>query len=192
VTTPELPALLVERREDLLRFVDRHAAGLARFETAEDLVQGIHARALDRGADFEYRSEKEFLGWLHQLARTYLADRRAHWAALKRGSGRLLRLTDGAPSTTDPHAAAAPVSTRTGPSTFASRREELALAVKALALLLPRDRDLVKWRTESVPLEEQAARLGVTYDAAERAALRAVERFKKAYRVVSRGPVRGK
>ncbi len=182
----DLASLLVAHRADLLRFTERHAGGLVRFETAEDLVQGMYARALDRGRDFEVRSEREFLGWMHTLARAYLVDRRAHWAALKRGSGRLARLTAQAGGSGDPHAAAEPASTGTGPSTFASRREHLALAVKAVAVLLPRDRDLVRWHADGVPLSEQAARLGVTYDAVERAALRAIERFRKAYRLVSR------
>lgn len=185
MTQDDLARRLVARHRDLERFVASNAAGLVRFESAEDLVQGVHARALERGGSFVLRSEKEFLAWLHTLARSYLADRRAHWAALKRGSGRLVRLTGGASRSGDAAAVREPASTNTGPSTFASRREQVALAVRALALLLPRDRDLVKWHTEGVPLDEQAARLGVSYEAAQRAALRAIERFRKAYRVIT-------
>ena len=46
--------------------------------------------------------------------------------------------------------------------------------------------DGFRWHTEDVSLEEQTKRLGVSYDAAERAHLRALERFKKAFQVVSR------
>ncbi len=182
----DLASLLVIWRGDLLGFVGRNARGLLRFETEDDLVQGIHLRALSRGESFEYRGEKEFLAWMHTLARGYLVDRRAHWAALKRGSGPLLRLAGGAATTTGGHAAAEPAGTGTSPSGFASRREESALAMKALGAMLPRDGDLVRWHAEGVSLEEQAARLGLTYEAAQRAAHRALGRFRKAFRLLSR------
>lgn len=181
----DLASLLVAWRGDLAAFVQRHAAGLLRFESADDLVQGIHLRALERGGGFEFRGEKEFLAWMHALARTYLADRRAHWAALKRGPGRLLRLTAGATGTSDPRAVAEPAATGTGASTFASRREQLTIAVKALSVLLPRDRDLVQWHADGVPPAEQAERLGISREAASRASLRAVERFRKAFRLLA-------
>jgi DNA-directed RNA polymerase specialized sigma24 family protein len=75
----------------------------------------------------------------------------------------------------------------TGPSTFAARREMIALAARALDLLLPRDRDLVRWSSEGVPLEEQADRLGIAYEAVGKARQRAVERFKKTFALVSGG-----
>jgi RNA polymerase sigma factor (sigma-70 family) len=181
----DLASLLVAWRGDLLAFTQRHAAGLLRFETAEDLVQGIHLRALERGTGFAFRGEKEFLSWMHTLARHYFVDRRAHWAALKRGSSPLLRLTADATGTADPRAVAEPAATGTGASTFASRREQLTIAAKALTVLLPRDRDLVVWHADGVPLAEQAQRLGISHDAASRAALRAVERFRKAFRLLA-------
>lgn len=180
-----LASLLVAWRGDLVAFTQRNAAGLLRFESVEDLVQGMHVRALERGAAFEFRGEKEFLGWMHALARTYLVDRRAHWAALKRGSSRLLRLTADAAGTADPRAVGEPAATGTGASTSASRREQLAIAVKALSVLLPRDRDLVQWHADGVPLAEQAQRLGISHEAASRASLRAKERFRAAFRLLS-------
>ncbi len=180
----DLAPLLASHRAPLLRFIERHAGSVLRFESAEDLVQGVHLRAISGGVAFEYRSEKEWLGWLYALARSHLADRRSHWSALKRRPSRLLRLTGGA--TDDPDAASEPAGSATGPSTFASRREQLATAVRALAVLLPRDRDLVRWHSEGVELDEQARRLGIGYDAAERAHLRALDRFRKAFRLVSR------
>jgi hypothetical protein len=62
----------------------------------------------------------------------------------------------------------------------------LKLAIEALATLLPKDRDLVRWSSEDVPLEEQAKRLGVSYDVAKQARLRALERFRKAYALATR------
>jgi DNA-directed RNA polymerase specialized sigma24 family protein len=176
---------LAAHHEALLAFMRRHARGLLRFESAEDLVQGTHARALAEAERFEFRGDQELGAWLLTLARRHVADRHDHWSALKRGSGRVARLTwSGADSTAGggapPVAAAGP-----GPSTFASRRELLVLAARALAVLLPRDRQLVQWASEDVPVAEQAERLGIGYDAAQRAGLRALERFRKAYRLVS-------
>jgi hypothetical protein len=61
----------------------------------------------------------------------------------------------------------------------------IALAVRALDLLLPRDRDLVRWSADGVPLDEQAERLGVAYEAAGKARQRAIERFRKTFALVS-------
>ncbi len=58
-------------------------------------------------------------------------------------------------------------------------------ATRAIALLLPRDRDIVRWTTEGMTIEEQAARLGLSQEAATRAQSRALERLRKAYRLVS-------
>lgn len=74
----------------------------------------------------------------------------------------------------------------TGSSTFAARREHLRLAVLALAALPPRDRDLVRRTSEDVPIEEQAKSLGLSYDAAKQARLRALERFRKAFDLATR------
>ncbi len=180
-----LPALLARRGDDVLRFARRRAGRLLRYETEEDLAQGIRAQALERGRDFEFRTEKEFLSWLYSVARSYLADRHAYWTALKRRPARLLRLTWAGSDTSDAAAVPEPPGTRTGPSTFASRREQLALAVKALALLLPRDRDLVTWDAEGHSVAELAQRLAISHEAAERARRRALERFRKAYRLVA-------
>jgi DNA-directed RNA polymerase specialized sigma24 family protein len=81
-----------------------------------------------------------------------------------------------------------PAATATGPTTFASRREQLVLATKALDLLLPRDRDLVKWSGEGLSTEEQARRLDLSAEAAGRARRRALDRFRKAFRLVSGAP----
>lgn len=187
--TPALPSLLVETRDDLAAFVRRHAAGLLRFETADDLVQAVHVRALESEAHFSWRGREPFFAWLYTVARRELSDRRAHWAALKRGSGDLLRLTEGAAGTSgtaDPRAVAAPPAKGSGPSTFADRREQLVRVIRTLDALLPRDRDLVRWTAEGVDLAEQAERLGISYDAVERARARALDRFRKAFTLASR------
>jgi len=53
-----------------------------------------------------------------------------------------------------------PPASQTSPSMFVAPREQLVLAVPALDLLLDRDRDLVGWAAEGLPLAEQARRPG--------------------------------
>jgi len=187
LTEAPLARLLEKHREDLVRFAQRHGGAALRYESAEDLVQGIHVRALAAAHDFEYRSEKEFLGWLHAVARAHIADRRDHWTALKRSPGSLLRLTAGGGDTADPRAVEAPAARQRGPATAASEAEQVALALQALSLLSPRDRDLVRWESEGVTIDDCAQRLGITYEAAQRAHHRALERFRKTFRALSPG-----
>jgi DNA-directed RNA polymerase specialized sigma24 family protein len=184
---PSLGDLLERHRGRILGLVRARARGLLRFETEDDLVQGVVLRVLERGASFEWRGEPEFLAWLRRAGETFLADRRAHWGALKRRCGRVLRIT-GMGGTAGGSAVGEPSSGATGPSTFAARRELIALTARAMELLLPRDRDLVRWSAEDVPLEDQAARLGVAYEAVGKARQRALDRFKKTFALVSGGP----
>jgi len=177
-----LAGLLVLHRVNLLRYVERRAGRVLRFETADDLVQGIHLRALEHEANFAYRGREPFFAWLHEVARNFIATRHTHWTALKRHPAGLFRLTQAASS--DPGAVLEPPVTATGPSTFASRREQLSLAVKALDLLMPRDRDLVRWASEGLTTAEIAQRLELAPTSAERARQRAIERFRKAYRLL--------
>jgi RNA polymerase sigma factor (sigma-70 family) len=178
-----LEELLLGHRADLEAFVARHAGRLLRYETDQDLVQGIHLRALERGTDFRYQGEKQFYAWIYALARGYLADRHAHWGALRRRPKALLRLTQAGGSQGAPE----PAGDDTGPETFADRREMLTLAVKALGLLPERDAQLVRWAADGISLEEIAGRLEMSYRGAQTASRRAQERFRKAFQVVA-GP----
>ena len=184
VAPVKLPELLIEHRVKLLRYIERNAGMLLRFETSDDLVQGIHLRALKYGDDFEYRGVEPFFAWLFEVAKSHFKERREHWMALKRKPARLFRLTQAA-ATSDPGAVAEPPGSGTGPSTFAARREQLNLAVKALAMLMPRDRDLVRWMTEGVDDTEIGRRLGMEPRSAARARQRAVERFQRAHRLLN-------
>ena len=60
--------------------------------------------------------------------------------------------------------------------------------MKALAVLLPRDQQLVRWSSEGLDSGAMAERLGISRDAADRARLRALERFRKAHRLLARRP----
>ena len=179
---PALADLLVRYRRQLVRHLERAGGGLLAYESAEDLAQGVHLRALDDGS-FEYRSDEAFVAWLYTVAGRHVADRNDYWKALKRGSGRVLRLTM---SGTGSWAGFGPVATATGPSTFASRRELLVIVAKAMSALPERDRRLVRWASEGLSVGEQAERLELTYAAAQRAGLRAQDRLRKAVELVSR------
>ena len=178
----ELSSLLVQFHGELLDFVRRHAGRLLRYETEEDLMQEVHVRALQQGDRYRHKGREPFLAWIHTVVRSVLADRHAHWAALRRRPAGLLRLTLGG---TESGVALDPAISATGPSTFAARRETLSLAVKALSLLPKADRDLVRWRSEDMPLTEQASDLGLSYAAADSASRRALDRFRKSFRLLS-------
>lgn len=172
-------------RESLKRFVEREARGLFAHESADDLVQGIHLRALQAASQYVHRSEREFLGFIATLARRHIADRHEHWTALRRSAGTLLRITLSPPADSAP--GVQPASLSAGPATFAARREQIGLAVKALDQLAERDRQLIEWQTADVPIEEIAKRLGVTYDAAKHARQRAIEKFQEVARRLGLG-----
>jgi len=186
--TPSLADLLQSHRDALLRFVEREASNLLRHETTEDLVQGIHLRALEAERHFEWRGEKEFLGWLAAVARQHFADRHAYWTALRRRAGKMLRLSALATGTDAGPAEAPPRSPGPGPATLAERRDLLVRAARAIEVLYPRDRDLVRAIVEDEPLSDLARRLGVGYEAAKKARLRALTRFRKAIELLAQGP----
>lgn len=173
-------------RGRLIGYCRQHGGRLLRYETADDLAQGVQLAAVQRAARFELRTEGEFEAWLYTVARGFLANRSAYWSAQKRRSGRLLRIT----SSPDARLAGdgvvrEPALAATGPSTFAARREQIVLATKALSLLLARDQQLVRWYSEDVPLTEQAELLGLGYDALRAAQRRALERFRRSFRLVT-------
>lgn len=72
---PSLAELLVQHHEDLLRRLRSRGGGLFRFESEEDLAQGVHLRALNSAQRFEYQGEQAFRGYLSQLVRAHVADR---------------------------------------------------------------------------------------------------------------------
>ena len=188
MSTPTLAELLERHEGDLRRWVAARSGSLLRYETEDDLVQGVHVRALGNAAGFAYRSEPEFRAWMFRVGRAFLADRYDYWTAAQRAPGRLLRLTESAPSTGAGGAVVAPPRDTAGPATRADRREALDRAERALDLLPPRDASLVRGHAEGRSLEDEAQRLDLSYAAVQRARLRALERFRKAYRLLERSP----
>ena len=179
---PGLETLLERHRDQLVRFLERQAGGLARFEDAEDLAQGVQIHALKVADRFEYRGERAFLGWLYAVARRYVADRNAYWKALKRNAGTMLRLTFGASS--EPGGGAlAPPAHMTGPQTFADRREQVTIAAEVIAALSGRDRQIVELVNQGAEIQQIADVLELSYEAAQRARLRAISRFEKLFRL---------
>lgn len=180
---PDLAQLLTERRTFLLGLVRKEGRGLLGFEEADDLVQGVTVRALASSESFTWQGEDAFVGWLVTLTRRHLADRHDHWRALKRGAGRVVRLTRTGGSSQQ--GARAPAHAGPGPRTFASQREALILASRALAALSDRDRRLVRWSSEGTDLAIQAERLGLSSDATRKASTRALERFRKTFQLLT-------
>ena len=54
-----------------------------------------------------------------------------------------------------------------------------------MALLSERDRRLVLWLSEDVAIVEQASRLALSAESTRRASLRALERFRKTFRLIA-------
>ncbi len=181
-------SFLERTRDQLAKWVEREAKGLLKRESADDVVSGIHARALSQIENFELRTDAEAFTWLKTIARQHVLDRQKYHTALRRHGGEMLRITNasfgGEPGETPGVQVAGKM---TGQVTYAMRREAIDLAARAIAGLLDRDQELVRATVEGETLEALAKRLHLTYDAAEQARRRAMERFKKAYDLLARG-----
>lgn len=179
---PSLASLLEAHRGKLARWLDRHASGLLRHESLDDLTQGVCVRAIEGAARFEYRGEGEFVRWLEAIARQHVADRHAYWSAGKRAAGALLRITQAGPATRT--SGVNPPAHTAGPRTRAERKDDLDLANQALAMMLPRDREILLAASRDESDAEIAAALGIQVEAAGRARLRALDRFRRTFEVL--------
>ncbi len=183
-SSKSLEKLLVEHDENLHAFVRNNASLLAlRYESVEDIVQGVHLQALKAGEKFEYRSDKEFFGWIYQIARHYMYNRTAYWKALRRNSGGLIRIYETETDGFDP------VDTGTSPSSIAARREQIVTLTRALARIRTSDRDLLKKAAEGASIEALAEERGVSYDAVKQARLRALGRLRKMHKLIERATI---
>ena len=183
---PDFTALLIQHRDKLMNIVRQKGAGIMRFESASDLVQGIHIHALKVADKFEYQGDKAFLGWLLKIAEQHISNRHHYWNANKRKAERMIHLS-GTGSQADSGVGAPrvdPPSPNTGPVSFAVREEQVDIALQAIAVLKERDQNLVQWMSEDLTTAEVAERLKISVEAAERARQRAIERFRKAYEVL--------
>ncbi len=174
-------------RDQLGKWVEREARGLLKRESVDDVVAGIHARALSQLEGFELRSDAEGFNWLKTIARQHVLDRQKYFAALRRQGGEMLRITSASLGDTPDARPGVQVAGRmTGQVTYAMRREAIDLAAKAIASLLPRDQEIVRRTVDGASVEDVAKEFRMSYDAAEQARRRAMERFKKAYEVLAR------
>ena len=180
---------LAAQRETLSGFVRRRAGKLLlRLETAEDLAQGICAHLLERAQSPDSAADEARRAWLFTASERWLSDRRDHWSALKRRGGEVLRLAGGGGhDSADLDVVRELAASVTGPSTFAIRREQLALAALALDMLLPRDRRVIEGVVAGLDLAEQARALELGRDAMEKARQRALARFRNCFEIARRG-----
>jgi RNA polymerase sigma factor (sigma-70 family) len=187
-TPPSLEALLA-RHSGLVASIVRQEAGitLLRFDSVDDLIQGARQDVVRSAATFEWRGEDAFRSWLAIITRRHLSARREYWFACKRNPGAMLRLTLSGPGGTIRSQLAA---SGAGPATFAQRREQLTLVTKAVAMLLPRDRDLVACIAQGNSTDEIAVKFGLTPEAAGKARLRALDRLRKAFLLLSQSAAR--
>lgn len=180
-----LRELLVKHREAMVRIAGQIGGGLLRYETAEDLVQGVQLHALHVADHFTDQGDAAFIAWIRQLIRQHIARRHQYWSSQKRDAGAMLRISvsggsSGHSSGIDPSAS------RTGPATFADRREQFRLAMQALEVLSARDRAIVRLVREGRSTAEIAEALALGLAAAEKARSRAMERFRKTYALLNR------
>jgi RNA polymerase sigma factor (sigma-70 family) len=181
----EVELLLAKYRNELRSFIRGHASpSLLTCETVDDLLQGVATRALEAADGFEARGEAQGRAWIYRVTRALLVDRVRYWTALKRRSTQVLRFEYSRAGAEQSGMFFDPAASQTSPSQFAIRREQLILAAKALDLLMERDRDLITWAAQEMPLKDQALKLDISYEAAAQASLRAQERFRKVLTLV--------
>ncbi len=180
--TPEFAAKIEAERPRLMAFLNKEASGLLRFESLDDIYQAVQLRALESARGFSDQGEEAFTGRLITLARRTIADRNDYWRAIKRDCGRLLRLSWS--SSSGGTGGSRVVASSPGPSTWASRRELLILASRALAILGERDRDLIAGEMAGRPLSKVAESLEISNDAARKTRDRALERLRKTFQIL--------
>ncbi len=184
--TPDLATLIDLHRGEFVGFLRRIGGHLRRYESAEDLAQGAALHALQVSDRFAYQGDAAFVGWFREVARRYVARRTAYWRALKRDAGPLLRIT--LSDATEPGSGRGvnPEALATGPTTFADRRAQVEVAIRALNLLPARDRQLVEAVARGHSIDETAQQMGLSRAAAQRARLRAQERFRQTFALAMR------
>jgi RNA polymerase sigma factor (sigma-70 family) len=185
--SPDFDALLVRHRDGLERWLRGEVGRLRLLDTPEDLAQETCLRALQSRETFELVSEPAFKAWLLTVAGGVVKDRQRHWMAAKRDAARVLRLALAGEGGSGSSAGPAPASPRTGPATFAERRDLIRRAVRALSSLPGRDQELVRGLAAGATVEDAARAHELTYAAAQRARLRALERFRLAWGVLGSG-----
>jgi RNA polymerase sigma factor (sigma-70 family) len=179
----DMDELVAAHRPALMSYVANHAGRpLLRFDTVEDLVQGAILEALNSADGFEARSEEECRSWLFTVTHRHLIRRREYWFSMKRDSSKVAKLTL---TGSRGDATSIPIPYKgSGPVTHYDRRDLVLRVTKAMAMLLPRDRELLRFAAEGASTKELAERLDMTEASAGQARLRAFDRLRKAYRLL--------
>jgi RNA polymerase sigma-70 factor (ECF subfamily) len=165
---------LLDRHEPALRtWLDRNLPGsLRRRVSSDDLLQEAYLVAVRRGPEFEDRGEGSFRAWLRRIAELKLREAiDHHLGAAKRGGDR--EVTRGARPDTAQFAAGGPT-----PSELAIAGELRDAVRRATERLRPDDREIVRLvQVDGLTIEQCAARLGRTSEAARKLYSRALARF---------------
>lgn len=79
LTTGKLPPVVLDNREQFLRFLQRR---LGRRDAAEEILQAAYVKALEKGATVEH--EESTVAWFYRLLRNALIDYHRHQAIEER------------------------------------------------------------------------------------------------------------
>jgi RNA polymerase sigma factor (sigma-70 family) len=177
-------ARILAAEPQLRRWLRAHAGELLRQDSEDDLVQDVLGKAVRAADSLREDHEGSLTAWLLAIAENHLRDRVDWWASLRRASDRVLRLSHSDSGAARDLGNSLPLADLTGPGTAAQREESVTLITRAMAALPERDRELVRWYSEGLTLDNQAQRLAISYDAAKKASARALGRLGKVFRLL--------
>jgi len=145
----------------------RMGPGLRARADSEDVLQSAMVSALANLAEFEFRGEAAFVGWLSAIAAQQVGQLVRHHGAKRRDLEREQRISQAPPLPADD----------TTVTQAAARNDERARLREALAQLQKPDRDVVRLRSfDGLAFREVAERLGLAdQDAARYVYRRALE-----------------
>lgn len=168
-----LSALIERHLPEIRAYVRLNAGRVVRHrESCSDLVQTVCKDVLTKLAQFEWRGEGSFKGWLFVAVLNKVRMHERHWQAERRDPGREIRASN---------ALALPIEgyrTIYTPSQHASAREELELVEAAFDELPPDYREVITLsRICGLSNDEIAERIGRTTGATKTLLSRAVARL---------------
>jgi RNA polymerase sigma-70 factor (ECF subfamily) len=159
-TPEELVALLEDRRQHLLAYIERRlGAGLRRKIESLDIYQETAVAALNAWPTLELGDRDPF-GWLCQVAEQRIIDSHRRFAAQKRASDREVS-ANAAPADASRELIDLLVGSLTSASQAVARNERHAQLNGAIARLPEESRDVLRWRyVDGLPTKEIAEKIG--------------------------------
>lgn len=175
---PALDALFAREWPRLRRVLARKVGpALLQRVDLDDLVQEACAEALRRLPSFAAEQPGSFSSWLTALAVHRLQNVRRTLDAAKRSPQREQPLAGPSSASNEPRAD--PDALGPGPRTLAASDEGVSELQEAMAELSPIDQEVIRLaRMEGLPLDEVAARVGRTRNAAALLLSRALRKLK--------------